>query len=1085
MARRHHLGGMLKGLEGLFALIMVVFVAGAWTLSRGPLPLPALIPRLEAELTRAARDAGLPVTAHLGEVLLLWRGQDDGLAMTVRDVRLDRDDGSTMARVGMVDVAPDLTALWQGSLTVGRLALVGPELRLTREPGGAILFALSDEGQTSPLTAWGNDQTPGDGLVAAWRRLADMGFALRDAGLVIEDRGLDRTWSVAVESLGMSREGAALRLEASMRLEDLATASAGAPALDVALRLAPGQGPVSAMVMLDGLNPARHLAERLHLPVLAGWDQTLSGALTVDLDPAALAGSARPEEAVRFAHVSLTGGAGRLRLPDPVAATWHSRALGLDATVTTDTPHGLSVTLNRATLDLGEATLSIGGHMAGPPNGPVSGGLNLSVSPLTVPTLIRHWPPTLADGARSWITENLSDGRTGRSTITVDLAGSDWTTVDIADLNGQMRVSGMTVNYLEGLPPATDATGTLHLGPKVVTIDIEGGGVEALDVTEGTVTFTGLDTGEEHADMVFRIVGPLSEALALIDHEPLGYAAKVGIIPEQARGATETTLALSMPLLSDLRLEQLEVDVSATGRGVAVPDVLLGQGIERGVVGVVLDENGMDVTGTAVLGGVPIGLKWRENFTDGAAFDRRYRVTGRMDNAARARFRLSGPPFQPPWMDGPADAVVTYTETAGRPGLLDADVDLTPTALALEPLAWEKPGQEGARAHVTGSFSDTAMDIAFALDTAAGDEARGRARLTGQGDLIEVTVNEARVGGSDARVTLEAPRTPDGPYLVGIDGPVLDMRPAFAVDTTDTRDEGAPGDQPSAASSPIIPSEWEDTPPLDIRLDVARLLLNDRVALESARGSLDRAAGARWLEGRVEGNLNGGPPVVAYLTAEDALRRFVVTADDAGAVAEALDITGRMRGGSMTLSGTLDPDGIAEGRLDAKDFRLADAPVLARLLAVASLTGILDELQGGGLSLSTLVAPFTYDPPRLTLREMRTNGPSLGLTANGTINLDRDSLDLRGVVVPVYLLNALLGNIPVLGDILVGEKGGGIFAMNYQVAGPVEDPSISVNPLSMLTPGILRGVFGGLPATDATAFPDSTPTPDSPLDSMN
>ena len=53
----------------------------------------------------------------------------------------------------------------------------------------------------------------------------------------------------------------------------------------------------------------------------------------------------------------------------------------------------------------------------------------------------------------------------------------------------------------------------------------------------------------------------------------------------------------------------------------------------------------------------------------------------------------------------------------------------------------------------------------------------------------------------------------------------------------------------------------------------------------------------------------------------------------------------------------------------------------------------------------------------------------------------------------------MLGSIPVIGDIFVGKKGEGIFALNYTVQGPFKSAQVAVNPLSALTPGFLRGIF--------------------------
>jgi hypothetical protein len=50
------------------------------------------------------------------------------------------------------------------------------------------------------------------------------------------------------------------------------------------------------------------------------------------------------------------------------------------------------------------------------------------------------------------------------------------------------------------------------------------------------------------------------------------------------------------------------------------------------------------------------------------------------------------------------------------------------------------------------------------------------------------------------------------------------------------------------------------------------------------------------------------------------------------------------------------------------------------------------------------------------------------------------------------------------------EKGGGVFAARYSVTGPLKSPQVSVNPLSALTPGFLRGLFGVL--SGASVNPD-------------
>ena len=103
--------------------------------------------------------------------------------------------------------------------------------------------------------------------------------------------------------------------------------------------------------------------------------------------------------------------------------------------------------------------------------------------------------------------------------------------------------------------------------------------------------------------------------------------------------------------------------------------------------------------------------------------------------------------------------------------------------------------------------------------------------------------------------------------------------------------------------------------------------------------------------------------------------------------------------------------------------------------------------------------PFHYADGVLQIDGARAFSSSLGLTAHGTVDTSHDHMDLQGTVVPAYVLNAMLGRIPLIGRVFSAEQGGGLLAVNYALRGAIANPGISVNPLSALTPGFLRGLF--------------------------
>jgi hypothetical protein len=230
-------------------------------------------------------------------------------------------------------------------------------------------------------------------------------------------------------------------------------------------------------------------------------------------------------------------------------------------------------------------------------------------------------------------------------------------------------------------------------------------------------------------------------------------------------------------------------------------------------------------------------------------------------------------------------------------------------------------------------------------------------------------------------------------------------------------------------------------------------------------GAFVRADSA-WRTVYITSNLAGNAPLNITMAPSKKKNRRILTAwtSDAGAFLRTFNIYDTMVGGELSLTGHFeddDEDSPLYGFFNVENYRIIQAPALARLVSIMSLTGIVDALQGEGLAFSNLRIPFRYGEGVLEMREAVARGTSLGFTAAGKVYTQSDAVDITGTMIPVYAVNSLLGNIPIIGGMFSGGKeGGGVFAADYYVSGSIEDPKISVNPLSILTPGFLRNIFG-------------------------
>jgi hypothetical protein len=346
--------------------------------------------------------------------------------------------------------------------------------------------------------------------------------------------------------------------------------------------------------------------------------------------------------------------------------------------------------------------------------------------------------------------------------------------------------------------------------------------------------------------------------------------------------------------------------------------------------------------------------------------------------------------------------------------------DLVGARLSVAPLGWSKAAGTAARLEVEGVMQDGRARVDGLSFEAPGLSAAGR---------IEAATGVIRFDRVQAGTWLDAPvvLTPRG----------AGRAPAVAIE----------GGRLNFATRPAAAGGGAGDVPLRVALD--RLVVAEGLALAPFRGTFSAGGG---LTGDFEGRVNGGAAVRGSLVPSGGATAARITAEDGGAVMRDAGLYPNARGGDFEL--ILVPSGGAgqfDGQLSIGRTRIVNAPGLASLLNAVSVVGLLTELQGSGILFETVDARFEMSPDRVILREGSAVGASLGISMDGVYDIGAKSMDMQGVVSPVYLLNGI-------GQIFT-RPGEGLFGFAYRMTGAQDALRIQVNPLSILTPGMFREIF--------------------------
>ena len=140
-------------------------------------------------------------------------------------------------------------------------------------------------------------------------------------------------------------------------------------------------------------------------------------------------------------------------------------------------------------------------------------------------------------------------------------------------------------------------------------------------------------------------------------------------------------------------------------------------------------------------------------------------------------------------------------------------------------------------------------------------------------------------------------------------------------------------------------------------------------------------------------------------------------------------------------------------------FYVKKMPVLANLLSLTSFTGLVDTLKGKGVFFEKSYLEFEKKNGVLTIIDAYGTGDSLGYILEGKINAD-GFVSFKGNLVPAYVLNKLVRGIPILGKIITGKQGDGVFGASFKLKGQPGSLKTSVNPIKTLTPRFIQRFIG-------------------------
>ena len=1095
----------------------------AWRLSEGPIPLEMVEQQIEDQLTAARAGRKVEVdgaalvwrnSAHGLEIVADRVRVYDAAGLEQTATR-QVDIGIDLASLLTGRFAISRLAFEGGAVTI-RLAADGSASLAFGGPTAAPDLVIPAPAQTRTLIEQVNWVL--DGLSAAMKPLGP-GGQLRKVqatglALIIQDEAGGELWKATDAALEGARSGASIRLTASASFngprgpapasvaitteEGFSAALVELIARDVRLNaLVPPQvlgplekfvAPVTAAVTV-GVD-RRQGVTRIEGDVtlgrgevnVAGGKLALEGAsisgrydLKSDIlviDDVQLAGArTRVEGEMRFRNASAFLGASDERVSQFDLALSRLELdvpgfLGEPPVPLTDVSAKGRLLITENAIEVEQATAYLDGAPAravgrfglgDDGKGVIRPSVKLDASlegEADVRKILAFWPKPLDPEARAWTELRVETGRVRDARARLDLRPQDLRGQPIPRerIDVTFGFSGARVRYLDGMSPVENGAGEAHVEGDRFDLALNSALLNGLAVSRGRVFLPGgALQRREPAVYALTAAGDLRAAVDVLRQAPLGVDAALPFDPASLAGTGALSVSISAlrpnPATED---RVIRFDVNGQFKGVGGVFKQGGARLTDATVAISGDERALTFSGPAALGASRAEVVWTENLRQGAAPRSRFAIAGRFDAKELdvLGFGLGDAVAGPIQLEVRGQGEGTAFSAAG------VRMDLRQASLRLPGGVWAKPaGTEATLAFEARRASDGAMSINdLDLRGAGGVFAAGEAEFGPDKVLRKARISRFAMG-PRTQIALTATRNPAGVLEVAAQGAAFDIAPWLG-------EPSATPPPPPTQAAPAAPTAGP-AERIALTLNVDRAHMRGGATLAKAKLRLV-AHGDAVNRLTIDGATPDGEDFNLSLGDGEGEGPLAFSTADAGFAVRALTGADNVYGGRADAVGAWRPGapGRAEFTLTASDFKVRQLGAFAELLSsVSSLTGLVDTLNGEGIGFKALEAPMVFDQGKLTVRDARANGDSLGITMKGDLELARGRVALDGVVAPAYGINAMFTDVPVLGTLLTSRPGEGVVGITYTVAGAPDALKVGVNPLSALAPGIFRRIF--------------------------
>ena len=668
---------------------------------------------------------------------------------------------------------------------------------------------------------------------------------------------------------------------------------------------------------------------------------------------------------------------------------------------------------------------------------------------ISINAVKQFWPYFMANGARDWVHTHFIDGWIEEGTLTADIPPgiifrvADGAKIKPEEFNLNLKMKDVAFRPFGEMPAIQQGKGSLEVSGMKISSNLSTGIASAsstrtVKIKAGSFTMKDYAAKERFGETKLSLEGDAVSIAAIADRKPLRVMERMKVSANQFSGKGFADIVARFPIKKGTDYNQVDWNVLLDLQNASSSKELAGRKFTE--ANIVIDANPISakVIGFAKIDGVKAKLNLVEPIGKSGKAKRKREITAALGDDARKAFGINLSPV----VKGPID--VTIIQDAG---VDKYKVDFKNAEISMPWVGWSKGKGIAAKAEFVLKTQDGLFRLNDFKLQGAGFYTAGNLLMSKAG-LISADIKQLKLNDADS-IGLQIEKK-DEAYNIKVSGDSYDARGVM-----NTLLYQGSFKQVQDGRSVNLTAKFKQMQGFG-----KRRIYNADIVYQSKSGVLTK------LDMKGFGTDGANYSVQAQRNGNETL--FTIASNNAGNALAFTNIYTKMEGGVIRSQLIRSDNGPFKGPVNLSNFTVVNEPRLAQMVSNVKRQIPDDRGQRAKvipinndkrIKFDLAQAKIEKGEGYLTLNDAVIRNASIGLSMEGTLYNQRDTMNIKGTFMPANSVNLAVSAIPIIGRFFANGKDRALIGVTYQLKGARTNPELYFNPLSIVTPGFFNKVF--------------------------